>query len=269
MEDVFPRPPASGGLPASLDLRRDGEILFLRLNRPEKRNALDDATVRGLEACFAMDFTGIRVVVLHGAGESFCAGLDLIELQQRSAPEGLAHSLMWHRAFERIQFGAVPVVSVLHGAVVGGGLELAAATHIRVAERSAFFALPEGQRGVFLGGGGAMRLPRLIGAARVMDMMLTGRVYSAEEAQQAGIAQYLVEPGEGLAKATELARRIVANAPLANFAILHALPRIAEAAPEQGLLMEAMTAGLVQSDPEAKSRIMDFLEKRAGKVREG
>jgi enoyl-CoA hydratase/carnithine racemase len=268
MRDVLPRP-FTDPLPASLELRREGEILFLRLNRPEKRNALDDATVRGLGACFAMDFAGIKAVVLHGAGESFCAGLDLTELKERSAPEGLAHSLLWHRAFERIQFGAVPVVSVLHGAVVGGGLELAAATHIRVAERSAYFALPEGQRGLFLGGGGSMRLPRLIGTARVMDMMLTGRVYSAEEAHQAGVAQYLVEPGEGLAKATTLAQHIAANAPLTNFAVLHALPRIAEAAPEQGLLMEAMTSGLVQSAPEAKTRITDFLEKRAGKVREG
>jgi len=105
-------------------------------------------------------------------GEHFSAGLDLSELQERdismaSRTQGLA------RAFEKIQFGKVPVVAVLHGAVVGGGLELAARA-CPVAERSAYYALPEGSRGIYVGGGGSVRLPRLIGVARMMDMMLTG-----------------------------------------------------------------------------------------------
>ena len=105
-----------------------------------------------------------------------------------------------HRGMPRstqIQFGRVPVVAVLHGAVVGGGLELAAACHIRVAERSAFYGLPEGQRGIFVGGGGSARIPRLIGVARMTDMMLTGRVYDAEEGQRVGLSQYLVDRGRG------------------------------------------------------------------------
>src|SRR5690348_12890515 len=266
--DAVPGEPLNLPLPRSLSARADGEIAILALARPEKRNALDDETILGIEAFFDHLTDSAKAVVLHGEGEHFSAGLDLTELTERDVVDGIAHSRMWHRVFDGIQFGRVPVVAVLHGAVIGGGLELAAATHVRVAERNAFYALPEGQRGIFLGGGGTVRLPRLIGTARVMDMMLTGRVYSAEEAHQAGVAQYLVEPGEGLAKATTLAQHIAANAPLTNFAVLHALPRIAEAAPEQGLLMEAMTSGLVQSAPEAKTRITDFLEKRAGKVRE-
>ena len=94
--------------------------------------------------------------------------------------------MMWHRAFERIERGRVPVVAVLKGAVVGGGLELAAAAHIRVAEPSAFYALPEGQRGLFVGGGASVRVPRLIGAHRMADMMLTGRVLDADEGHAAG-----------------------------------------------------------------------------------
>src|SRR3546814_4783914 len=89
--------------------------------------------------------------------------------------------MMWHEAFRHIQFGRVPVIAVLHGAVIGGGLELAAATHVRIAEPSSFYALPEGQRGIFVGGGGSVRIPRLIGVARMMDMMLTGRVYDRSE----------------------------------------------------------------------------------------
>jgi enoyl-CoA hydratase/carnithine racemase len=86
--------------------------------------------------------------------------------------ESISHSRAWHRAFEQIEYGHVPVVAVMHGAVIGGGLELAAAAHIRVAERSAYYALPEGKHGIFVGGGGSVRIPRLIGTARTMDMML-------------------------------------------------------------------------------------------------
>ena len=120
---------------------------------------------------------------------------------------------MWHRIFDKIEFGRVPVVTVMHGAVVGGGLELAAATHIRVAERSAYYALPEGSRGIFVGGGGSVRMPRLIGVSRMIDLMLTGRTYGAEEGQALGLSHYLVEPGEGLAKGIEIAKRIAGNSP--------------------------------------------------------
>ena len=210
---------------------------------------------------------GVKAVVMHGAGEHFCAGLDLAELSDRSAAQGMAHSRGWHRTFERIQFGRVPVVAVLHGAVVGGGLELASTAHIRVAESSAFYALPEGQRGIFVGGGASVRVPRLIGAARMADMMFTGRVYSAKEGQATGISTYLVPAGKGLAKGMELAGRIAGNAPATNFALMHALPRIAELGQDAGLLMESLVAGIAQSEPEAKKRMKDFLEKRAAKVK--
>src|SRR4029079_18387785 len=147
------------------------------LNRARKRNALDTRTVLGLEAFFTAPPDGVRAVVLHGDGDHFCAGLDLSDLSATTVEAGLHHSRMWHRVMGAIQLGPLPVVSALKGAVIGGGLELASATHLRVAERSAFYALPEGQRGLFLGGGGSVRLPRLIGVARMTDLMLTGRVY--------------------------------------------------------------------------------------------
>ena len=185
-------------LPASLAAERQGAVAILRLARPQKRNALDDETILGIETFFTSLPDGIGAVLLHGEGEHFSAGLDLSELEERDVAQGIAHSGLWHRAFEKIQFGKVPVVAVLHGAVVGGGLELAAAAHVRVAERSAYYALPEGSRGIYVGGGGSVRLPRLIGVARMMDMMLTGRTYSAEEGQAMGLTTYLVEPGAGL-----------------------------------------------------------------------
>ncbi|MDP3084460.1 MAG: crotonase/enoyl-CoA hydratase family protein, partial [Rubrivivax sp.] len=208
----------------------------------------------------------VRCVLLSGNGEHFCAGLDLSELAERSTFEGVAHSRMWHAALDQMQYARVPVVAVLHGAVVGGGLEVACAAHLRVAERSAFYALPEGQRGLFVGGGGSVRVPRLIGVARMADMMLTGRVLDADEGQQLGLSTYLVDDGEGLAKGRALAHKIAANAPVTNFAIVQALPRIADAAPADGLFMESLVAAIAQGEPAAKERMRAFLDKRAGKV---
>src|SRR5499427_6292688 len=183
-------------LPSSLHLEQRGPICTLRLSRPHKRNALDDATIRGIENFFAAVPDDIKAVVLHGEGEHFCAGLDLSELTERDIAAGIAHSRAWHRAFEHIEFGKVPVVAVLHGAVVGGGLELAAAAHVRVAERSTYYALPEGSRGIYVGGGASVRLPRLIGVSRMQEMMLTGRTYNAEEGYSIGLSHYVVEDGE-------------------------------------------------------------------------
>jgi (methylthio)acryloyl-CoA hydratase len=253
-------------LPSSLIAEREDAVAILRLNRAHKRNALDDETILGIEQFFTSLPDGVGAVLLAGEGKHFSAGLDLTELEERDVAQGIAHSSLWHRAFEKIQFGKVPVVAVLHGAVVGGGLELAAAAHVRVAERSAYYALPEGSRGIYVGGGGSVRLPRLIGVARMMDMMLTGRTYSAEEGQAFGLTTYLVEPGKGFAKGRELAQRIAGNAPLTNFAIMHALPRIAEMDPASGYAVEALMAAIAQADPDAKARLKEFLEKRAPKV---
>ncbi len=253
-------------LPASLAAARRGRVAVLRLNRPRKRNALDDETVLGIETFFTALPDDIGAVVLAGEGEHFSAGLDLTELEERNVTQGIAHSGLWHRAFEKIQFGKAPVVAVLHGAVVGGGLELAAAAHVRLAERSAYYALPEGSRGIYVGGGGSVRLPRLIGVARMMDMMLTGRIYSAEEGQAIGLTTYLVEPGRGFTKGLELAERIASNTALTNFAVTHALPRIAESDPAGGYAMEALMSSIAQADSEAKTRLKAFLDKRAPKV---
>ena len=253
-------------LPRSLRAERRDDIAILHLARPEKRNAIDDPTVFGIEAFFTGLPAEIGAVVLAGDGDHFCSGLDLGELTARTVAEGIFHSRGWHRAFERIEFGKVPVVAVLHGAVVGGGLEIAAACHIRVAEGSAYYALPEGSRGIFVGGGGSVRLPRLIGTSRMTDMMLTGRTYDAEEGQAIGISHYLVAPGAGLAKAVELAKRIAGNAPMTNFAVTHVLPRIAESDPASGYITEALIAAIAQGDSEAKARLKAFLEKRAPKT---
>ncbi len=250
-----------------IELRGDQqEVAIVRLTRPAKRNALNDGLVLALKDMFDHLPESVGAVVLDGQGDHFCAGLDLSELKERDAGQGVHHSRMWHSALERVQYGRVPVIAALHGAVVGGGLELASACHIRVADESTFYALPEGSRGIFVGGGGAVRIPRLIGVARMTDMMLTGRVYDAAEGERIGLAQYLVPTGKAFDKALELALVVAKNAPLTNYALMHALPRIAEQPADQGFMTEALMAAIAQSAPEAKARVRAFLEGKAGKV---
>ena len=251
---------------ALLDIKFDGAIACIALNRISKRNALNDALVHEIKSAFSSLPPEIKVVVLHANGAHFCAGLDLSEMRARDTIESMHHSRMWHAAFERVQFGRVPVIAVLHGAVVGGGLELASAAHIRVAEDSAFYGLPEGQRGLFVGGGGSVRISRLVGVACMSDMMLTGRVLSAQEGHHAGISQYLVEDGAGLSKALALAARIAANAPMTNYGVMHVLPRIADQSNQDGLMTESLMAAVAGSDPDTKGRLAAFLDQKMNKV---
>ena len=260
---------ASSTLPSSLHAETRGAIAILRLNRAEKRNALNDETVLGIETFFNHLPESVKAVVLHGDGDHFSAGLDLSNLRSHDIEAAVRHSSLWHRVFDKIEFGQVPVVAVLHGAVVGGGLELAAATPVRVAERKTYYALPEGTRGIYVGGGGSVRIPRLIGISRMMDMMLTGHVLTDEEGQALSLSHYLVEPGEGLAKGIELATRIAGNAFLTNFAVMHALPRIAEQDRASGYVMEGLMAAIAGNGEEAKARVKAFLEKRGPKVARG
>ena len=249
-----------------LRIERDGPVLHVRLNRPAKRNSISDELLAQLHTVWVNLPAEVRAAVLSGEGEHFCAGLDLSEVSERDVTEGMQHSRAWHACFDAIQYGPVPVVAVLHGAVVGGGLELASAAHLRVAEDSSFYALPEGTRGIFVGGGWSVRISRLIGVARMTDIMLTGRVFDADEGQAIAISNYRVTDGAGVAQAMSLAHKIAANAPLSNYAITQALPRIAELAPAEGLFLESLMSSIAQGDEAAKERVRAFLEKRAGKV---
>ncbi len=241
----------------------EGEVALIGLNRPAKRNAISDAVIEALAAAVLRAGKEAKAAVLHGAGAHFSAGLDIAEHAEKSPIEGIHGSRRWHAVFDTIQRGAIPFVAALHGAVVGGGLELAASTHIRVADRTAFFALPEGQRGIFVGGSGSVRIARLMTIARMTDLMLTGRVLSAEEGERFNLIQYLVEPGFALDKAKALARIAAGNAPLSNYAIINALPRIQDMAQDDGLFVESIVASFTATSPEAAERLKAFIEKRA------
>lgn len=264
--EPFAAPPGPLAALPLLHLEQAAAVLHVRLARPAKRNSISDELLAQLHTAFANVPASFRVVVLSGAGEHFCAGLDLSEVLERSTAHSMLHSRRWHACFDQVEFCGLPVIAVLHGAVVGGGLELAASAHLRVADDSAYYALPEGTRGIFVGGGAAVRVPRLIGAARMADMMLTGRVFDADEGQALGISNYRVAAGQGLAKALALAEKIAGNAPLSNYAITQALPRIADMPAPQGLFVESLMAAIAESDDAARERVRAFLDKRAAKV---
>lgn len=248
-----------------LNARTDGPVAFLSFNRPEKRNAVNDATIDALEAFFSAVPADVRVVVLSGEGGHFSAGLDLSEQVRREPHEVAAHSRNWHRVTGLIREGRVPVVAAMAGAVMGGGLEIAACCHVRVAEAGATFRMPEAQRGIFVGGGATVRLSAIIGADRLTEMMLTGRTLTAEEGHRIGLAHYLQPAGAGLAMATELALQIAHNSAAVNYLIVQSIPRIARMSAEQGLYAESLAAAISQSGPDAEEGLRAFLEKRKPK----
>jgi enoyl-CoA hydratase/carnithine racemase len=242
-------------------------IATLTLNRPDKRNAMSDDLLGALDGFFQSPPNGVRAVVLRGAGGHFCAGLDLSQHKARDAEATMRHSRYWHAVMDRIQLGGLPVVSALSGAVMGGGLELATSTHVRVAEPSCKFQLPEGRRGIFVGGGATVRIGRILGADRMTEMMLTGRIHDAEDAVRLGLAHYAVAEGEGLAKAYELAEKIADNASLSNYIMIQGIARINGMSPEDGLFTESLCAAITQTSPDAHEGLTAFLEKRAPRFR--
>jgi enoyl-CoA hydratase/carnithine racemase len=253
-----------------LDLEeRDNGVVVVTLNRPEKRNALDVLTVEELVRFFSGAHQAkVGAVVLAGAGDHFCAGLDLVEhwKADRSPADFMHVCLRWHEAFNKMEYGGVPIIAALKGAVVGGGLELASAAHVRVMDNTTYFALPEGQRGIFTGGGATIRVSDMIGKYRMIDMILTGRVYQGQEAADLGLAQYLVE-GASMDRALELADKVAQNLPLTNFAICSAISHLNNVSGLDAAYAEAMVGGIVNTQPAARARLEAFANKTAARVR--
>jgi len=241
----------------------DGQVALIGLNRPDKRNAINDAVIDALRAAVLRAHDEASVAVLFGHGNNFCAGLDLAEALARATglikPPSKRRRHNWHEVFDLIARGPIPFVAALHGAVVGGGLELATAAHLRVGDESAFFGLPEGQRGIFVGGGGTVRIQRVVGTTVMMDMMLTGRLLDANEGLQQHLVRYVTPPGQALAKARELAGRVAQNTPETNWMIINVLPRVQDLSHDDGLFLEQLNSNR-QRPPEAEARLREFVD---------
>ena len=262
---------ASGAKGAMKEIRKTdyisvhqlGKITILKLDREEKRNAVCDGLIEDIRDFIDnINDDETNAIVVHGAGGHFCAGLDLAEHKDRPPFESVHHSRFWHETMDKFEYGPYPVVAAMHGGVIGGGLELATSCHVRVAEPTAFYQLPEGRRGIYVGGGASVRVQRIIGVDRMREMMLTGRKYDAEVGQALGLSHYRVGEGEALAKAIELADDISGNAPMSNYMMMQALPRIGDMDRMSGSVMENIVCSLSQGSPEAKAGIEAFLAKQ-------
>lgn len=243
-------------------VERQGPIAVVTLNRPDKRNALSEKLWGELKTTFETFEPDVRCVVLAGAGNHFCAGLDLSEHRHREAFESIFMSRFAHATLDAIQFGGRPVVTAMQGAVIGGGLEVATATHVRVADTTAFYQLPEGRRGFYVGGGASVRVAKIIGSGRMVEMMLTGRRLDAEAGERLGLSHYLVEPGKALDKAMELAETIAKNARIPNYLIVQAIPRIQDMSASDGLWTESVAQAVSMVSDDARAGIDAFFDKR-------
>ena len=246
----------------------DGDIALIGLNRPEKRNCMNAEMNEALFAALSQADREAKCGVIFGHGDHFSAGLDLAEaLKWINAPseDRLFNRGRWHPTLDMMARGHIPWVAALQGATIGGGLEIASAAHVRVADETTFFALPEGQRGIFVGGGGSVRIQRLMGYARMADLMLTGRVLTAEEGERFNLCQYLTPKGDSLERAKSLAARIAKNAPLTNWAVASCLNRVNDLSHNDGLFMETLISQAVGSK-RSEEGLKAFVEHRADRL---
>jgi enoyl-CoA hydratase len=249
----------------------EGEgIARVRLERPERRNALTRAMLARLRDIFAgvRARTDLRAVVLSGAGPDFCAGTDISELDGMDEEGARRKAAFGQEVCETIELCGTPVVAAVRGAAAGGGCELALSCHLRVVSTDARLTLPETRLGVIPGYGGTQRLPRAIGAARSLAVMLAGDGMGAEEALRLGLVNRVVEPTEVESEADALARAICeASAPLAARACLEAVTRGGRLSLEEGLGLEADLFARLFSTSDAREGTRAFLEKRPPRFR--
>jgi enoyl-CoA hydratase len=244
--------------------KRD-QIAFITFNRPKVLNALNRKTVEELREVLldARDDAAVRVLILTGAGEkSFVAGADIGELAQRTPVDGKDFSLFGQSVFHLLETVGKPSICAINGFALGGGCELALSCSIRLASKTAKLGQPEVKLGIIPGYGGSQRLARLCGKGVAHELCLTGEMITAEEAQRIGLVNRIYEPGELIPAAEGLAKKIIANAPLAVKYTMEAVERGVEMPQEEGLFLEATLFGLACATEDMREGTQAFLEKR-------
>lgn len=244
------------------------QIARVTFNRPKVLNALNAKTIEELDDCLEMARRddAIRVLILTGAGEkAFVAGADINELARQTPLDGKTTALQGQKAFGRLEKMGKPSIAAINGFALGGGCELALACTIRIASRDAKIGQPEVKLGVLPGYGGSQRLARLCGKGIAQELILTGDMIGAEEALRIGLVNHVTEAGHLLATAESIARRIIANAPLAVKYSMEAIERGMEMPQEEGLFLEATLFGLCCATEDMREGTRAFLEKRPAK----
>lgn len=240
-------------------------IRVITVNRPDKLNALNAATLDALHAAFdaAAGDDAVRVVVLTGAGpKAFVAGADIAEMSGLTPVQGRDFSQRGQRMMRRVEKMPKPVIAMVNGFALGGGLELAMCCHLRIAADTAKVGQPEINLGLVPGFGGTQRLLRLAGRAAVLDLCLTGAPIDAARAQQLGIVNRVVPAAELEAETMKLAAQLAAAAPLALRGILDCVNVGADCALEEAMEYEAAQFGLVFSTDDMREGTRAFLERR-------
>jgi enoyl-CoA hydratase len=248
-----------------LTLEIADRIATLTVNRPDKLNALNDATIAELGNAIDQ----IRVddsiggVLLTGAGRAFVAGADISELSNQTPVLAKARARAGQEIFRRFETSPKPVVAAVNGFALGGGCELAMACHIRIASDAAKFGQPESKLGLLPGYGGSQRLPRLIGKGRANQLLLTGEMIDAAEAYRIGLVNKVVAADQLMTEARNMLKTILANGPLAVALCIEAIDRGLQMSLEEGMILEANHFGLLAATEDMREGTRAFMEKRS------
>ena len=249
----------------NVKLEKKSKIAYVTIDRPKVLNALNMATMQELHQVFSglREDKEIRVVILTGAGEkSFVAGADINELAKNNPVEAKAYTHRGQAVLDVIENLGKPVIACINGFALGGGCEIAMACTMRLASESAKLGQPEVKLGIIPGYGGTQRLPRLIGTGLAMQILLTGEMISAQEAYRTGLVNEIVPAERLIARAEEIAAKILANAPLAIQYCMEAVNRGMNMTLQEGLFLEATLFGMCCATEDKKEGTTAFLEKR-------
>ena len=244
---------------------RAGAIARITVNRPDKLNALDGTVIRELGEAVTLVETdaGIRGVIVTGAGpKAFVAGADIGEIAGQGPIDGKARAMAGQRVFRRLERCGKPVIAAVNGFALGGGCELAMACHIRIAAENAKFGQPEVKLGIGPGYGGTVRLPRLVGKGRALELLLTGAMIDAQEAWRIGLVNRVVPADRLVEESESLLATILDNGPLAVRLCIEAVDAGLELSLDDGLLLEANHFGLLSATADMREGTAAFLEKR-------
>jgi enoyl-CoA hydratase len=263
---------------SNLTLDVQDRVAVLSINRPDKLNALNEQTIRELGEAFA-EITArddVGGVILTGVGEkAFVAGADIAELARMGPVDGVLVSRLGQEVFRRIELSRKPVIAAVNGFALGGGCELALACHLRIAGENAHFGLPEVKLGIIPGYGGTLRLPRIVGTGRALELMLTAQFIKADEAYRIGLVNKLVrkpvaEEGQEapsakdalMAEARAMMQAILGNGPIAVGLAIECATRGMEMSVDDGLALESNLFGLLAATDDMREGMQAFLEKR-------
>jgi enoyl-CoA hydratase len=253
-------------MPTTLLFELDTGIARITINRPDKLNALNTTVLAELGDAITRIETDatIRGVILTGAGpKAFVAGADIAELSQQGPLDGKARAITGQVVFRRLERCGKPVIAAVNGFALGGGCELAMACHLRIASENAKFGQPEVKLGIGPGYGGTVRLPRLVGRGRALELLLTGKMIDAQEAYRIGLVNLVVPQDRLLNESETLLRSILQNGPLALRACLEAVDIGLDMSLDEALLLEASHFGLLSSTADMREGTQAFIEKRA------